>query len=317
MYCQNCGTALSQDARFCQSCGRRQIPPQPPSPPLPQPITQAPATRTVQPQPQQKPISKVLWLVIGGIVLLVVIIGMLGKPDNSADNREKTESSTTAEQDAKEAQFNALKPSEHLSQAIAAFKPGATPDQLEVAVRHLQAIPQSAPEAAQSKSLMPKLTRAQHLAEAQFLIDSASVDDLKANLDNLKRANEEIQAVLQQNPHDKDALRLLTLATSKGKEALSGSQQTREAFAQDLQQRLTSMGYDINVWVHGEGADSGHELNLDSEMFKDTATRVQFINSVLPEWKKDLCKVGFRTVKLRQGGTFELGQNYSLGCGSS
>ena len=70
------------------------------------------------------------------------------------------------------------------------------------------------------------------------------------------------------------------------------------------------MGYDINVWVHGEGANSGHELNLDSEMFKDTATRVQFINSVLPEWKKDLCKVGFRTVRLRQGGTFELGQDY-------
>jgi hypothetical protein len=139
---------------------------------------------------------------------------------------------------------------------------------------------------------------------------------LKANLENLKKANDEIQAVLQRNPHDKDALKLLTLATNKGREALGGSQQTREAFAQDLQQRLTSMGYDINVWVHGEGANSGHELNLDSEMFKDTATRVQFINSVLPEWKKDLCKVGFRTVKLRQGGTFELGQDYSLGCGS-
>ena len=83
-----------------------------------------------------------------------------------------------------------------------------------------------------------------------------------------------------------------------------------------MQQRLTSMGYDINVWVHGEGANSGHESNLDPEMFKDTATRVQFINSVLPEWKKDLCKVGFRTVKLRQGGHSSSGQDYSLGCGN-
>ncbi len=74
------------------------------------------------------------------------------------------------------------------------------------------------------------------------------------------------------------------------------------------------MGYDINVWVHGEGANSGHELNLDSEMFKDTATRVQFINSILPEWTRDLCKVGFRTVRLRQGGSFELGQDYGLRC---
>ncbi len=206
---------------------------------------------------------------------------------------------------------------QHLIQAKTALKPGAPPDQVEEGLRHLHAIPQSAPEAAQAKSLTTKLIRAQHLAEAQLLIDSAPVDDLKANLENLKKANDEIQAVLQQNPHDKDALKLLTLATNKGREALGGSQQTREAFAQDLQQRLTSMGYDINVWVHGEGANSGHELNLDSEMFKDTATRVQFINSVLPEWKKDLCRVGFRTVRLRQGGTFELGQDYSLGCGNS
>jgi hypothetical protein len=43
---------------------------------------------------------------------------------------------------------------------------------------------------------------------------------------------------------------------------------------------------------------------------------VQFINSVLPAWRNDLCKVGFRQVKLRQGGTFDLGQDYSLRCGS-
>jgi hypothetical protein len=95
---------------------------------------------------------------------------------------------------------------------------------------------------------------------------------------------------------------------------LKADQQRRDIFAQRLQQRLTSMGYDINVWVHGEDRDRGRELNLDSEMFKDTATRVQFIGSILPEWTKDLCKVGFREVRLRKGGTFELGQDYSLGC---
>jgi zinc ribbon protein len=312
MYCQNCGSALSQDARFCQSCGKPQSLPQAPSPP----VNPTPIARTIQ--PQQKPKSKILWLVIGGIVLLVIIIGMLGKSPSDNSSEGKTESSATAASGPtpQEAQFNALTPSEHLTQAKLALKPGTTSDQIADGLRHLAAIPDSAPEAVQARNLIVKLTRAQHLAAAQLLIDSAPVDDLKANLDNLRRANDEIQAVLQQNPHDKDALKLLTLATNKGREALGGSQQTRVAFAQDLQQRLTSMGYDINVWVHGEGADSGHELNLDSEMFKDTATRVQFINSVLPEWKKDLCKVGFRTVKLRQGGTFELGQDYSLGCAS-
>jgi zinc-ribbon domain len=311
MYCQNCGSVLSQDARFCQSCGKPQSLPQPPPPP---PVTPVPIARTIQ--PQQKPKPKILWLVMGGIVLLVIIIGMLGKSpsDNSGtDSGQKTESATTGPT-AEEARFNALKPSEHLSQAKAALKSGATPDQIDEGLRHLRAIPESAPEAAQAKTLTVKLTRAQHLAEAKRLIDSASVDDLKGSFDNLRRANDEIQAVLKENPHDKEAVRLLTLATNKGREALGGSQQTRQAFAQDLQQRLTGMGYDITVWVHGEGADSGHELNLDSEMFKDTETRVQFINSVLPAWKSDLCKVGFRQVKLRRGGTFELGQDYSLGC---
>lgn len=88
----------------------------------------------------------------------------------------------------------------------------------------------------------------------------------------------------------------------------------REVFGRQLQERLTSMGYEINVRVHEEGSDQSRELNLESEMFKDTATRVQFINSVLPAWKKDLCKVGFWQVNLRQGGVFELGQDYSLGC---
>ena len=91
-------------------------------------------------------------------------------------------------------------------------------------------------------------------------------------------------------------------------------QDAREEFARRLQQRLTSMGYDITAWSHSEGAQQGSQLVLDSEIFKDTATRVQFINGVLPSWKKDLCKVGFRTVKLRRGSTFELGQDYSLGC---
>ena len=93
-------------------------------------------------------------------------------------------------------------------------------------------------------------------------------------------------------------------------------QTAREDFAQRLQQRLAAMGYDITVWAHGEGAEQGSELVLDSEIFKNTATRVQFLNSVLPSWKKDLCNVGFRTVKLRRGSTFELGQAYSLGCGA-
>ena len=47
MYCQNCGSALSQDARFCQSCGKAQSPAQP-LPPVPPPPIAAPI-RAIEP----------------------------------------------------------------------------------------------------------------------------------------------------------------------------------------------------------------------------------------------------------------------------
>ncbi|WP_162601400.1 zinc ribbon domain-containing protein [Occallatibacter savannae] len=112
----------------------------------------------------------------------------------------------------------------------------------------------------------------------------------------------------------KDGWQVAPEAAASIEQGTKSEQAARDGFAQRLQQRLTSMGYDITVWAHGEGDTQEQDLVLDSDMFKDTATRVQFINGVLPSWKKDLCKVGFRTVKLRQGSVFELGQDYSLGC---
>jgi hypothetical protein len=94
MYCQNCGSVLGQDARFCQSCGKAQSPAQP-LPPVPTPPIAAPI-RAVQPQ---KPRSKVLWLVIGGIVLLVIIIGMLGKSPSDNSGTEKQNPRQPLDQD--------------------------------------------------------------------------------------------------------------------------------------------------------------------------------------------------------------------------
>jgi hypothetical protein len=64
MYCQNCGSVVTQDARFCQSCGRPQS--------LPQPSSQSPPAPTAVPQAvQRRPKSKILWLIMGGIVLAI------------------------------------------------------------------------------------------------------------------------------------------------------------------------------------------------------------------------------------------------------
>jgi hypothetical protein len=103
-----------------------------------------------------------------------------------------------------------------------------------------------------------------------------------------------------------------TMAESERKTA---DYEKRKLAAQQLQERVTAMGYEMSVWVHDESEDEGQNLVLDSDMFKDTDTRVQFINGVLPKWKKDLCKLGFVQVRLRRGEMFSTGQDYSLGCG--
>jgi hypothetical protein len=90
--------------------------------------------------------------------------------------------------------------------------------------------------------------------------------------------------------------------------------ETRQQFARELQQRVTAMGFDMNLRVHGEGINEGRLLNVESEMFKDTNARVRFINDILPQWKTDLCKAGFRLVRVTQGGTFDEGREYALGC---
>lgn len=90
MYCQNCGSVSNQGARFCQSCGKQQALPQKPSSPIP--------SRVVQ--PRQKSKSKVLWWLIGGIVLMAIVIVLLDKSSrdsNTEDATLKTEPSTTTE----------------------------------------------------------------------------------------------------------------------------------------------------------------------------------------------------------------------------
>ena len=84
-------------------------------------------------------------------------------------------------------------------------------------------------------------------------------------------------------------------------------QAQRELFAKLLQQRLTATGFEISV---SPSSDPKDELRLDSDMFKDTPTRVQFVNDVLPHWRPDLCKAGFHKVRLTKGGFLESGQSY-------
>jgi len=85
----------------------------------------------------------------------------------------------------------------------------------------------------------------------------------------------------------------------------------RANFAEELERQLKAAGFDITVWVRETESD---ELVLNSDIFKDTATRVEFLSTVLPKWKHSLCKSGFRQIRLIRGGLFSTGDVYSVGC---
>jgi hypothetical protein len=88
-------------------------------------------------------------------------------------------------------------------------------------------------------------------------------------------------------------------------------QLSRKMFAEELEDRLTASGFDLTVRARDEQSE---ELALDSDIFKDTATRVEFLHSVLPKWRHDMCAAGFRQLRLTRGGLFSSGDAYLIGC---
>lgn len=340
MYCQNCGSVLDANARFCQSCGR----PQSPVPPPPM----AAAAQVPQQNAQPKKF-KVLWLVIGGIILLVVIIGILGKSpsDSSSSTTPADQQSSTPSTATSQPQITrpSIPPPKFRIYKFKTDEPtsivvpvNTTDEQLKSLlwffrekVRSHQfkdiGLAQATAKQWGNKGFlsgMLSVYRGEKCANEQYIDTNGPCgygehDDALYQWGIEADPNKDSGSIKVKGDDIvvfdyRDGWQVAPEIQAQLDEQTKKEQSAREIFARGLQQRLTSMGYDINVWVHGEGADTGRELNLDSEMFKDAATRVQFINSVLPDWKKDLCKVGFREVKLRQGGTFELGQDYTLGC---
>jgi zinc ribbon protein len=90
MYCQNCGSVLSDGARFCESCGT-------PKSPAPPPIPPTAGTLQRHAETKGQPRSKLIWLVPAGIVVLVVIVGIIvGSSDKTPSTAEQNPTSNAA-----------------------------------------------------------------------------------------------------------------------------------------------------------------------------------------------------------------------------
>lgn len=146
--------------------------------------------------------------ILGGVLLLIFIAVLVAGRYLSPGARTLTpqEQQRAAEKQKREAlaRFNAMTPAQHIERAILALKPGAPAGTISDGLRHLQAIPNSAPESFRAKALERDLVKAQNLASAGSLIDAASNSEVRDGVDKLQRA----EGLLRQYPNDKDAAKL-------------------------------------------------------------------------------------------------------------
>jgi hypothetical protein len=77
--CSGCGQALQEVAKFCWSCGKPQ-PPVPSSPPLRN------AGQVYNAQPGERPESKVVWLIVGAIIIFAVIVAVAMIGNSGSDS---------------------------------------------------------------------------------------------------------------------------------------------------------------------------------------------------------------------------------------
>jgi hypothetical protein len=164
-----------------------------------------------------KPNRKSAASLIGVLFLIFVLVLAASRYLTRSTGKQLTpaeKQQAAVDKDKREAaaRFNAMTPAQHIEQAKFALKPGATPDAIAEGLRHLNAVPTSAPEASRATALQQDLTKAQNLTSAQSLIDGSSNGDLQDGMEKLQRANSSLEAASQQYPGDKDVARLLRAA---------------------------------------------------------------------------------------------------------
>jgi PAS domain S-box-containing protein len=155
------------------------------------------------------------------IFIVILIASKYGAPGTQLTPEEKR---LVAKREAV-AKFNAMTPTEHIEQAKLALRPGATSDAIQDGLRHLRAVPPSAPEASRAKTLEKDLAKAGNLASAQTLIDASSSGGLRDGMEKLERANVILTAVTEQYPNDTGASQLLRAAKSAAEQLAMSSPQ--------------------------------------------------------------------------------------------
>jgi PAS domain S-box-containing protein len=151
--------------------------------------------------------NRMVAAVAGGVLLCLITVLIVGRYWTPGKQLTPEERRLVAAREAT-AKFNAMSPAQHIERAKLALLPGAASDAILDGLRHLKAIPPSAPEAGRAEKMRMDLTKAANLASAQSLIDAASNADVREGMEKLERANLILDAVTGQYPADKGASQL-------------------------------------------------------------------------------------------------------------
>lgn len=180
MQCTSCGQTLPERAKFCLRCGTEV------SAPMSSRAIAAPQSIAGQVGSAAGTVTREflragpkVWIAVVIFVLVLVVLSFLDSSNNNKSEKQREEQQKqqqVAEQkkrDAEVAAFNVMTPSQHIERALLAAKPDATLDAINEAIRNLDAIPVSAPEAATAKALKRKLA----ISKARLVREQKSGSD--------------------------------------------------------------------------------------------------------------------------------------------
>jgi len=345
MYCQNCGSFVGENVRFCQSCGKSQAP-------VPLPVVPTPNAAQVPRQyaPPKKQ-STILWLVVGGVVLLVAIVGIIGKsPSDSSSSTSTTQRSSepnatpqphiaTPSIPPPKFRIYKLKTDEPTSVVVPV---NTTDEQLKsllwffrkkVRSHQFKDIGLTKATAKQwgnagYLSGMLSVYRGEKCANEQFIDTNGPCGygehddalyqwgiegDPNKDSGSIKVQGDDI-VVFNYEDNWHPSSEVSQVVDDKVKEAWKARQEEwepRQRFAVQIANELLRKGLAIDVSAN---SDEPKELDFRSKLFTNATFRKTFTDDSLPKMRPDLCKGGFQNIRVLTEGESDAGQSYPLHC---
>jgi len=85
----------------------------------------------------------------------------------------------------------------------------------------------------------------------------------------------------------------------------------RQRFAVQMTDQLTKKGINVHASAN---VNQPKQLDFRSQLFRNTAFRDTFMNDGLPQIHRNLCTIGFQSIRILQESESDTGRSYSLHC---